>query len=125
MSFLGYKLRRLRQLKGWSMTQTEKLTGVKQSTLSDLENGESDTPRTSTVDKLCHGFGVTREYFYIADQTVPPEFLPPLPDSLLEFIVRDPEAPAYLGAALRAKIAGIRADTLEKIIDALIEQQQA
>ncbi len=53
----GAKLRRLRRQKALSQQDVERMTGVAQATLSDLEGGKRGA-RASTLRKLAEALGV-------------------------------------------------------------------
>jgi len=53
----GRKLRRLRRQKALSQQDVERMTGVAQATLSDLEGGKRGA-RASTLRKLAEALGV-------------------------------------------------------------------
>lgn len=54
--FNGAKLRRLRQLRGLSLSDVHERTGISRAQISKIENGKAD-PRMSTVTELltCYG----------------------------------------------------------------------
>ena len=53
----GVKLRKLRRERALSQQDVERVTGVSQATLSDLEGGKRDA-RASTLRKLAEALGV-------------------------------------------------------------------
>ncbi len=57
-SLLGQELRRLRMLKGTSLREVEKATGVSNAYLSQLENGKTDNPSPRVLHKLASHYGV-------------------------------------------------------------------
>ena len=56
--FTGTKLRRLRQLKGLSLSDVHQITGISRAQNSRIENGKSD-PRMSTVTRLLSCYEAT------------------------------------------------------------------
>lgn len=56
--FSGMRLRRLRQLKGLSISDVHQITGVSRAQISKIENGKSD-PRMSTVTQLLSCYEAT------------------------------------------------------------------
>jgi transcriptional regulator with XRE-family HTH domain len=53
----GERLRRLRRERAWSQQDLERISGVAQATLSDLEQGKRGA-RASTVRRLAEALGV-------------------------------------------------------------------
>ncbi|VBB08417.1 Hypothetical protein LUCI_3689 [Lucifera butyrica] len=117
MKFQGDKLRQLRKAKSLSMLDVVELTGISQSTLSDIENNKKN-PRPATVERLCQGLKVKEEYFYIDDAVLPTELLPNMPEETRKFIFSDDNVP-YIVLSEKAKKSGISPKTLEKMIELL------
>lgn len=125
MEFRGERLRALREALGWSMTKTEEATGVKQSTISELENGIIKYPRGATVEKLCRGFKVKdRNYFYLDAVALPSEVLPAdTPEDLLKFIMSGDNLP-YIALGKTIKDSGLPPEDLEQIIKILTKNKK-
>lgn len=59
-------LKRIRTLldeRGWTMYKLSKISGVSQSTLSNMFNRNND-PSISTLEEICKGFGLTLSQFF-------------------------------------------------------------
>jgi transcriptional regulator with XRE-family HTH domain len=125
MEFHGDRLRALRESLKWSMTHTEKVTGVKQSTISELENGIIKYPRESTIDKLCKGFKIKdKNFFFLDDVVLPAEILPPdTPEDLLKFIMSGENIP-YIALGKKIKESGLPPEDLEQILTILARNKK-
>jgi Predicted transcriptional regulators len=117
MEFRGERLRALRESLGWSMVKTEEATGVKQSTISELENGVIRFPRETTVDKLCKGFKLQdKNYFYLENVALPTEVLPAdTPEEVLKFMMSGDNLP-WIHLAKAIKDSGLPPEDIEQII---------
>ncbi|RAL20830.1 helix-turn-helix domain-containing protein [Thermoflavimicrobium daqui] len=49
--------------KGITINKLAKLSGLTQSTLNSIVNGESKNPRLLTLEKICYGLGITLQEF--------------------------------------------------------------
>ncbi|MFS2222715.1 helix-turn-helix domain-containing protein [Pantoea sp. B65] len=49
------RLQQLRKKRGWSLGDTQKMTGVSKSMLGQIERGES-SPTLATIEKISAGF---------------------------------------------------------------------
>lgn len=125
MEFHGERLRALRESLKWSMTKTEKQTGVKQSTISELENGIIKYPREATVDKLCRGFKISdKNYFYLDNVVLPAEVLPAdTPEDILKFIMSGDNLP-YIALAKKIKESGLPTDDIDQIVKILTRNKK-
>jgi transcriptional regulator with XRE-family HTH domain len=125
MEFRGERLKALRESMGWSMTKTEKATGVKQSTISELENGLIKFPREATVDKLCRGFKIKdRNYFYLENVILPTEILPAdTPADLIKFIMSGDNLP-YIALGKKLKESGLPPEDLEQLLNILTKNKK-
>jgi transcriptional regulator with XRE-family HTH domain len=125
MEFHGDRLRALRESLKWSMTQTEKVTGVKQSTISELENGIIKHPRESTINKLCKGFKIKdKNFFFLDDIVLPAEILPPdTPEDILKFIMSGENIP-YIALGKKIKESGLPPEDLEQILAILARNKK-
>lgn len=61
MSDLGTQLRKIRELKGLSLRDVEKRTGVSNGYLSQLERGDAKNPSPSKLAALAKLYGVSYE----------------------------------------------------------------
>jgi transcriptional regulator with XRE-family HTH domain len=123
MIFLGAKLRKLRDAMGWSTIDVERMTGLRQSIISGLENGQTKNPRPETVEKLCRGLKVNDEFFYLEDATLPTDLLPDMPDETKRFIMSGDNIP-YLIISERAKREGIPPEVLQQMLELLIRNRK-
>lgn len=125
MEFHGERLRALRESLKWSMTKTEKITGVKQSTISELENGIIKYPRQSTVDKLCSGFRLNdKNYFYLDNVVLPHEILPAdTPEDILKFIMSGDNI-GYIALAKKFKESGLPPEDIEQIMKIMTKNKK-
>ncbi|MDR7867871.1 MAG: helix-turn-helix transcriptional regulator [Sporomusaceae bacterium] len=117
MEFHGERLRAVRESLNWSMTHTEKVTGVKQSTISELENGIIKYPREATVAKLCQGLKIKdKNFFYLDEVVLPADILPAdTPEDLLKFIMSGDNLP-WIALGKKIKDSGLPPEDLEQII---------
>lgn len=108
-----------------SMTATEKLTGVKQSTISELENGIIKFPREATVDKLCRGLKIRdKNFFYLENVVLPAEILPAdTPEDILKFIMSGENIP-YIALGIKIKESGLTPQDIEQIIQILTRNKK-
>lgn len=114
--FDGTKLKKLREIKNLSLRDLEDLVGISFASLSDIENGVTVNPRQTTVDKICKGLKIDREYFYDSNSRLPTDIIPNMPPEIEKFIM-DGENVPYLILGEKAKKNGIPPDVLEKIIE--------
>lgn len=121
MIFIASQLKKLMDDMGWSTYDVERMTGLRQSVVSDLKNGTTKNPRQSTIKQLCEGLKVSEEYFYTDDAKLPSELLPEMKDSTKRFLMCGENIP-YIVISEKAKREGIPPHVLEKLLDALIEQ---
>ena len=55
---IGANLRRYRQRKGWSQPELSDRSGVRQTTISDIETGKMVNVRIATLEKLAAALGI-------------------------------------------------------------------
>lgn len=122
MIFKGEKLAKLRHDMGWSTYDVEKLTGIRQSVVSDLENGETKNPRQTTINKLCQGLKVSKEYFYLDNTKLPSDLLPDMPEDTKRFVMNGNNIP-YIQISEKARKEGIPHDVLENMLNLLIQNR--
>jgi transcriptional regulator with XRE-family HTH domain len=120
VKFKGEKLRDLRDLKGLTMLDLEEITGISQSTISDIENGKKN-PRAATVERLCKALDVGEHYFYLDGAVLPTDLFPDMPESVKRFIFSGNNVP-YLVLTEEAKRRGISPEKLKQIIDLLSQE---
>lgn len=118
MRFLGSRLKEMRDNRGLSTTDLERISSVKQSNISQYENGKKQ-PKADTVKKLCKALGVEDErYFYDMDLRTPIEVLPEMPEDIEKFVMNLESIP-YLKVSEKAKKEGIPAEALDRLLEAL------
>jgi transcriptional regulator with XRE-family HTH domain len=116
--FLGSRLREMRDKRGLSAVDLDRLSGVGQGNISEYENGKKQ-PRQATVKKLCTALGIEDErYFYDMDMRTPLEVLPEMPEDIEKFIMNLESMP-YLKVSEKAKKEGIPAEALDRLVEAL------
>jgi len=59
---LGTRLKRERERKGWSQNELSRLSGVRQSLISELESGKKRDTTGSVLKRLARTLGVTMDY---------------------------------------------------------------
>lgn len=57
------RIRQLLQERGWTVYKLSKLSGVSQSTLSNMFNRNND-PSIGTLEDICNAFGITLSLFF-------------------------------------------------------------
>lgn len=119
MFFLAEKLAKLMDDLDLSTYDVERMTGIRQSVVSDLRNGITKSPRQSTVTKLCEGLKVNQEYFYTDDAKLPSELLPDMPEETKRFLMTGSNIP-YIIISEKAKKEGIPPEILQQALDLLI-----
>lgn len=60
------KIKKLLEDRQWSVYKLSKLSGVSQSTLSNMFNRNND-PSISTLEDICNAFGITLSQFFAND----------------------------------------------------------
>jgi transcriptional regulator with XRE-family HTH domain len=61
------KLKIYREKKGWSQTKLSKVSGVPQSTISEIENGIRKNPTFKTIQKLAKALGESMEVMLLKE----------------------------------------------------------
>lgn len=123
MVFLGQQLKKLRDRLGLSTLDVERLTGVPQSRLSEIETGKTKSPRPDTVRKLCEGLHVDQEFFYLEDAKLPQDLMPDMPPEVEKFIMSGENIP-YIVISEKAKREGIPPEVLQQMLDLLIANKK-
>ena len=54
----------LSEEKGYTINQLAEWAGIPRSSLKNILYGKSKDPKTSTIKKICDGFGITLDEFY-------------------------------------------------------------
>lgn len=121
MKFKGDKLRALMDAKNLKMLDVEELSGISQSTISDIVNNKKN-PREATVRKLCKALGVDEHYFYIDEAKLPNDLLPEMPEQVKRFLYSGTSVP-YLVLTEEASRKGIPPEKLKRIIDLLASEE--
>lgn len=117
MLFIGEKLKEIREIKGLSMRDLEKISGIKQGYISQIENGLKQ-PRSDKVKALSEALGVDEQYFYLEDAKLVISVAPDLPDELKEWVLNAKNIP-WLLISQKAASQGISPDIMEKMIELL------
>jgi HTH-type transcriptional regulator, competence development regulator len=58
---LGEELRRIRELKGMTLREVEKITGISNAYISQVETGKIEKPSPNNLYKLAEAYGVSYE----------------------------------------------------------------
>ncbi|AFV10941.1 hypothetical protein Tph_c07090 [Thermacetogenium phaeum DSM 12270] len=119
-SKLGHKLRQLRKIRNLTADELSKLSGVSRSYILLIETGKRTEVSNKILDKLARALRVNPNYFKIDDAALPMDVLPDLPPDIIELIVSADSMP-YLKLTRKAKEKGLSPETLEKVLDILIE----
>lgn len=122
MLFIGSKLKAIRVGCKLSLDEAEAITGVPKSTLADIEKGKTQ-PRCDTVQKICSGFGIMPEYFFLDARLIGlgfendamPGMLNRLGSNLMKFIL-SPGSKPYIEHAAELKGAELPVDVLTGLI---------
>lgn len=117
---LGTKLRELRKIRGFTAEELSKLSGVSRSYILLIETGKRKEVSNKILGKLAKALRVDVNYFKIDDAALPTEVLPDMPPDIMEMLVSADSMP-YLKLTQKAKDNGVSPETLEKIIDILID----
>lgn len=59
---LGEKIKARREGLNLSQDDLSEETGIHQTTISDIENGNTEWPRSNSIAKLAYALGVTTDY---------------------------------------------------------------
>lgn len=120
MSGLGRLVRERRQALGLTQSELALKTGLRQTYISQVEQGEIAIPRDYNLDALGAALGLTRPDFYrAAGMLESPEERPDLPaiEDVMELIRRDPEILAEIDRIKRTHTP----ETYERVIRVLAE----
>lgn len=60
---VGFKIKKLREQCKWSQPELAHMLGIAQTTLSNIENGQTKKIDFGLMDKICKTFNVDFEYF--------------------------------------------------------------
>jgi len=118
VNFIGSKLKAIRLERKWTLLDVEEMTGIRQSTLSKIENNDvnKENPRRSTVENLCQLFKIDESYFYMDNSRLLSDIFPFMTDDMQTFLANSENTP-YVILSEKAKRKGISPETLEKLID--------
>ena len=116
---LGTKLRNMRKIRDLTAEELSKLSGVSRSYILLIETGKrKEVSIKSWINWLKHR--VDANYFKIDDASLPTEVLPDMPPEIMDMIISADSMP-YLKLTQKAKESGISPETLNKVIDILID----
>ncbi|MCM0760473.1 helix-turn-helix domain-containing protein [Sporomusa sphaeroides DSM 2875] len=113
--FQGKKLKHLREARNLTMQEIEEMTGIKQSTQSDIETEKNRNPRPATVDKLCRVFGVEPIFFYYTGDNLKELFPSEISPELREFIFDISNLP-YIQLALDIKHLKVKPESAKNVV---------
>lgn len=117
---LGTKLRNMRKIRDLTAEELSKLSGVSRSYILLIETGKRKEVSNKVLDKLAKALRVDANYFKIDDASLPTEVLPGMPPEIMDMIISADSMP-YLKLTQKAKESGISPETLNKVIDILID----
>lgn len=117
---LGTKLRNMRKIRDLTAEELSKLSGVSRSYILLIETGKRKEVSNKVLDKLAKALRVDANYFKIVDASLPTEVLPDMPPEIMDMIISADSMP-YLKLTQKAKESGISPETLNKVIDILID----
>lgn len=120
---LGDKLRSLRKIRGLTQEELGKRVGVTGAYIAMIENGQRKEVSQKIIDRFSQVLGIRKEYFFIEGAVLPQESLPDLSPEILEMLARS-ESMAFLKLTRKAIDNGISPETVETIIDAIIQAQK-
>ena len=120
---LGDKLRSLRKIRGLTQEELGKRVGVTGAYIAMIENGQRKEVSQKIIDRFSQVLGIQKEYFFIEGAVLPQESLPNLSPEILEMLSRS-ESMAFLKLTRKAIDNGISPETVETIIDAIIQAQK-
>lgn len=117
---LGTKLRNMRKIRDLTAEKLSKLSGVSRSYILLIETGKRKEVSNKVLDKLAKALRVDANYFKIDDASLPTEVLPDMLPEIMDMIISADSMP-YLKLTQKAKESGISPETLNKVIDILID----
>ncbi|MGI5925740.1 MAG: helix-turn-helix domain-containing protein [Thermacetogeniaceae bacterium] len=117
---LGTKLRNMRKIRDLTAEELSKLSGVSRSYILLIETGKRKEVSNKVLDKLAKALRVDANYFKIDDASLPTEVLPDMLPEIMDMIISADSMP-YLKLTQKAKESGISPETLNKVIDILID----
>ncbi|HHW28643.1 MAG TPA: helix-turn-helix transcriptional regulator [Syntrophomonadaceae bacterium] len=117
---LGTKLRNMRKIRDLTAEELSKLSGVSRSYILLIETGKRKEVSNKVLSKLAKALRVDVNYFKIDDASLPTEVLPDMPPEIMEMILSADSMP-YLKLTQKAKESGISPETLNKVLDILID----
>jgi len=121
--FQGHKLKQLRESNSLTMQDMEEMTGIKQSSQSDIETGKNKSPRPATVDKLCVALKVDPIYFYFDGDNLSDLFPSEMPSNIREFVFNVENLP-YLELAAKLKHPKIKLASIENLLMAYLKSAE-
>ncbi|MHB1418716.1 MAG: helix-turn-helix domain-containing protein [Bacillota bacterium] len=114
----GEKVRKLREIKNWSLVDLAEMTGLSKSFLSDIENNKS-SPTLKTIEKLAEAFKLPEEYFVSKKQGNILDFFDYFSDDIKSFIEHK-ECVPYIEAARFAFVLDTPPVFIKKCVEAYI-----
>lgn len=121
---IGEKLKKLRSERDITIPEINRLTGVGVGTIGDLERGRIANPGVFTLLKICKALRVNISYFLEDDINYTPGVDVNKAKYLLKeeyvHLFEDDRFKDYLAVTQKAFGAGIKSDTLDKLVDVLI-----
>lgn len=110
---LGNNIKRIRQAKGFSISELSSITGASRSTITDIENDNGRSPNTATLKKLADALRVSIDDFFKEDSV-----------ETIETDAKDALPEGYLRVSKKAAERGISPEDIDMAIDFLIKARQ-
>ena len=117
---IAAKLKKLRKLRGLSMTDLSKDSGVHQTTISAIEGGKHNSPGIDTIERLAKALRISPLYFFESRIQTPFDVIENMPSEIADFLLQAESLP-YLLLSKKAHDDGISSRTIEKLLHILQE----
>jgi transcriptional regulator with XRE-family HTH domain len=115
---IGEKIADLLKAKGMPASELAKLTGMANSTLSDIMNGRTPNPTVNTIKKIADVLGISPAYLFAEGTIGPMEILGHLPPELREFVMASGNMP-WIKLTKEAAEKGLTPAQLDHLISVL------
>lgn len=120
---IGSKLRSLRKIREMTVDELSRQSGVSRSYITNIEQGRKTEVSTRILEKLSTALGIHADYFRIREAQLPTDCLPDLDPEFIALLARAESMP-FLQLTKKAIEHGVSADTVNAIVDAIIQAQK-
>jgi transcriptional regulator with XRE-family HTH domain len=120
---IGSKLRSLRKLRGMTVEELSRLSGVSRSYITNIENGRKKEISSRVINNLAAALRTNADYFRVREGILPGDSFPNIDPEFTSFLARVESRP-FLRLMKRALDYGVSVETMEVVIDAIINVQQ-